>query len=419
MEFYRLWRIIVAYKALLILLPLVATSVGLGLSYVLPEQYESTAVVLVRPIKEIEFSKSTGTRNDSLDFPVHLSAPIDAPSKTYMEIIKSRAVANRIAQDLQLDHEKPQTSTGPFDRFKEDVKTWVKNTIRSFRNYVRYGRDIPATRFDLAIEDLEKNLTVTARKDTYVFEIGHRSSDPEDAAAVANMAAKIFLEHSSEAHRTEAVQAREFVEKQLEQSREELERARAATFAYKEAGGTFDLKSEYAEKLKNLADLENTLAKAESRLASLRPAYFRDGPKIGAQQAEITELRQQIAAARAELAPYPEKETQMNALLLAEKLAEESYSFFVKQVEEARVREARAISEIRVVSPAVPDLYPVKPQKYIYAGLSFATALLVAIGLALFYEGLDPRVRMARDLDDELGVPVLGAIPKLKRFDGR
>jgi hypothetical protein len=38
MEFYRLWRIIVAYKALLILLPLVATSVGLGLRSVLSKE---------------------------------------------------------------------------------------------------------------------------------------------------------------------------------------------------------------------------------------------------------------------------------------------------------------------------------------------------------------------------------------------
>jgi capsular polysaccharide biosynthesis protein len=62
----------------------------------------------------------------------------------------------------------------------------------------------------------------------------------------------------------------------------------------------------------------------------------------------------------------------------------------------------------------VPSLYPVKPLKYVYAGLSFATALVVAIGWALFFEALDPRVRAIRDLDDELGVPVLGTIPPLK-----
>ena len=41
-------------------------------------------------------------------------------------------------------------------------------------------------------------------------------------------------------------------------------------------------------------------------------------------------------------------------------------------------------------------------------------ALVVAIGWVLFLDSLDPRIRTIRDLDDELGVPVLGAIPALK-----
>ncbi|MGD9614980.1 MAG: GumC family protein [Alphaproteobacteria bacterium] len=419
MEFYRAWRILMAYKWLLILLPMIATAAGLAISYVLPEQYESTALVLVRPIKEIEFNNSGGKGNDSLDFPVHLSAPIDAPSKTYMEIIKSRAVAARIIDDLDLDKEEPKVYASWFEQIKDETKTWVKDALRTFRNYVLYGRDIPASPFQLAIENIEKNLKVTARKDTYVFEISYRSTNAEQAAAIANKAAEIFLEQNSSAHRAEAMRSREFIERQLNKSRDALEQARTAILAYKTSGRTFDLKSEYAEKLKNVADLENTLAKAEGRLAGLKPTSFKDSPKINSQQAEITALKQQIVAARAELTRYPQKEIQMNEIVLAEKLAEENYSFFAKQFEEARVREARAIDEIRVVSQAVPGLYPVKPQKYLYAGLSFATALVAAVALALFIEGLDPRVRSIDDLDDELGVPVLGAIPDLKRFSGR
>ena len=73
------------------------------------------------------------------------------------------------------------------------------------------------------------------------------------------------------------------------------------------------------------------------------------------------------------------------------------------------------------MSPAEPSLYPIKPLKFEYAGLSFAVALVVAIGWALFFENLNPRVRTIRDLDDEFGVPVLGTIPTLTRslVDGR
>jgi len=418
MEFYRIWRILAGNKWVLIWLPIIATGVGLGLTYVLPEQYESTALVLARPFEDIKFNSSGGDKKEIRDFPVNLSAPIDAPSKTYMEVIKSPAVAMKIVDALHLDVKKPKKYENLFETIEDKVKTWVKSTTRTVRNYFKYGRDIPASPFDLAVEDIEHNLVVSARKDTYAFDITYRAGDPKEAAAVANMAAEIFLEQGSEAYRSESAHARQFFETQLDESRKALEQARAAVRAYKNSGETFELNSEYTENLKSEWDLENTLAKTEGRLAGLRVlaerTHLKYSPVVVAAEAEIAKLKQQISALRVQLADYPQKETRTNALGLTERLAEQSYEFFLKRYEEARVKEAAVAPEIRIVSRAVPGLYPVKPLKYVYGGLSFATAMVVAIGWALFFESLNPRVRAIRDLDDELGVPVLGTIPPLK-----
>jgi uncharacterized protein involved in exopolysaccharide biosynthesis len=419
MEFYRIWRVLVGYKWLLIWLPIAATCVGLGLTYALPEQYESTALVLVRPYQPIRFNPSEGGKNEILDFPVNLSAPIDAPSRTYMEVIKSEAVAMRIVSALRLDIKRPKEYASVFESIEDKMRIWIGGTLRTLRNYLRYGRDIPASPFDLAVEDIEKNLTVSVRKDTYVFDITYRSHDPKTAATVANMAAEIFLEQSSQAYRSEAAHNRDFIEEQLDQSRKALDEARAATLAYKNSAGAFDLKTEYNTKLKDVSDLEDTLAKAEQKLAGLARTNFKASPNVIAQEAQIGELKRQISTLQPQLAAYPELERRLNAITLAEHLAEESYEFFRKQYEEARVKEASTVTEIRIVSRAEPGLYPVKPVKWVYAGLSFATAMLLAIGWALFFEALDPRVRTVSDLNDELEVPVLGAIPTLKRFHAR
>jgi uncharacterized protein involved in exopolysaccharide biosynthesis len=396
----------------LVWLPIISTVVALGLTYVLPELYESTALVLVQPFEEVKFDSTNGGQKEMSNFPVSLSAPIDAISKTYVEVIKSPSVAVSIVDALQLQIMRPKKYESLFEAIKDDVRSWVKNTIRTVRNYCKYGRDIPASPFDLAVEDVEKNLVVSVRKDTYAFDITDRSSDPKEAAAIANMAAQIFVERSSEAYRSESRRAREFVGMQLDQSREALDQARAAVLAYKKRSGTFELSSEYNDKLKNVSDLENTLAKAEGRLAGLKRLAGRSTPNLLAQEAEIRELKEDISALLEQLDVYPQQEVRLNALTLNEHLAEVSYEFFLKQYEEARVKESENVTEIRIVSPAVPTLYPVKPLKYIYAGLSFATALVVAVGWALLLESLDPRVRTIRDLDRELGVPVLGAIPR-------
>ncbi|MBA2585002.1 MAG: hypothetical protein H0U99_00765, partial [Chthoniobacterales bacterium] len=263
MEFYRIWRILAGNIWVLIWLPIVATCVGLGLTYVLPEQYESTALVLVRPFEDIKFNSGGGDKKEIPDFPVNLSAPIDALSKTYKEVITSPAVAVKIVDALQLHIKQPKEYDSSFEMILDKVKTWVKNTTRTMRNYFKYGRDIRASPFELAVEEIDQNLLVSATKDTYAFAIAYRSGNPKEAAAVANMAAKIFLEDSSDAYRSESARAREFIEMQLSESRKAHEQARAAVLAYKILGGTFDMKAEYNEKLKNVSDLENVLAKTE------------------------------------------------------------------------------------------------------------------------------------------------------------
>jgi len=413
MEFYRIWRILAGHKRVLIWLPLVATSVGLGLAFILPEQYVSTALVLVRPAEELKFNPSAADDKEILDFPVGRSAPIDAPSKTYMEVIKSPAVAEKIVEALHLDVKVPKEGETRFEIFKDQVKDWIGDTARTLRSYVRYGRDIPTSPFDRAVENVEQKLGVAVRKDTYAFDISFQSSDPKEAAAVANMAAQIFTEHSSEAYRSEATRAREFLEKQLAESRNALDQARAAVLSFKRSGETFDLTSEYKENLQYLEDLQDTLAKDGGKLAGMKRSFKQDSPEVLAQEAEDAALQQQISTLEAQLVAYPEKEARLNALVLTQHLAEENYGFLRRRYEEARVKESAIVTEIRIVSAAEPALYPVKPIKFLYAGLSFAMAMVAAIGWALFAEQLNPRVRTLRDLDDEDGAPLLGAIPPL------
>jgi len=411
MEYYRIWRILVGRKWLIIGLPIVSTVFGLGLTYVLPEQYESTALILARPFEDVKFDQRGDEHKEIRDFPVNLSAPIDAPSKTYMEVIKSPAVALKIVEALKLYINKPKEYDSIFEAFRDEVKAWVKNTLRTLRNYAKYGRDIPASAFDRAVEDLD-NLAVSARKDTYAFDISYRSSDPAEAAAVANKAAEIFLEHSSEAFRHDSARTGDFYKSQLDESRTELESARAAIQKYKSSGETFELTSEYNEKLKVLSDLQDTLAKVKGKLAGQRALLeHKYSPLIIANQAEISALEDQISRLRDQLAAYPQKETRLKVLLLQEKLAQQKYELFLKHYEEARIKEASTAPEIRIISPAVPALYPIKPLKYVYAGIAFATGLLAAIAWALFSDAFQSDLRTEQDLEGTLGEPALVAIP--------
>jgi uncharacterized protein involved in exopolysaccharide biosynthesis len=113
-------------------------------------------------------------------------------------------------------------------------------------------------------------------------------------------------------------------------------------------------------------------ASAETRLKSLR-----------AKEASLAKI---VARQRGELREYPNMQAQSSKLELDLEVATDTYRLIKKEYEDARIREAEKISEIRVISPAVAPTYPKAPIKAYYAGVSLLIALIAGIGAALLLE---------------------------------
>src|SRR5687767_1149301 len=275
MELYRLWRIIHGYRLMIGVITVTGTLTATAATYALPSSYEASSLVIVRPEEKLRLSPNQGQGKEVLDFPVSHAAPIDAPSKTYMEVLQSEAVAGRIVTALHLDAE-PTMSTSGLARLRDEFRFWLKDTIRSSRHIMRYGRVIPASRFDQAVEDLRENLSLEVKKNTYAFSITYASGNPQEAAAVANKAAEIFLAHNAEAYRSEAESSRKFIEGRLLESEAILRDARDALQRFKNEARVFAIGDEYRERIKVISSLEVDVENAQSRLAGLLAMYSPD-----------------------------------------------------------------------------------------------------------------------------------------------
>ena len=414
MEVYRLWRIIFGYKVLIAIVTCIGTLAAVALTYALPSMYEASSLVIVRPEEKLRLSPNQGQGKEVLDFPVSHAAPIDAPSKTYMEVLQSEAVAARIVTALHLDAEEPISNNSTLERLRDEFRHWLKETIRSSRHIVRYGRVIPATRFERAVEDLREYLSLEVKKNTYAFSISYMSGNPQEAAAVANTAAEIFLAHNAEAYKREAETSVKFIESRLKESETILRDAREALQRFKDKSGVFAINDEYRERIKVVSSLEVDAENAEARLAGLLETYAPENSKVASAQAEATRLRKALAAYKADLVGLPGQERTLGQLELAVSVAQQDYESIRKKYEESRIAEQTSFAEIRTVSPATVPLYPVKPIKYYYAGLGFLLGLVSSIALALFFEYLNPRVRVADDLTKVLDMPLLAAIPVMR-----
>lgn len=416
MEIEELWRTIKSAlgdnKWLILGLCLVSTATGVGITYAIPEKYSATALVLVRPQETLELSSGGSSDREVLNLPASGSTlQVETPSKTYIEVIRSRAVAERIVRSLGLD----RLPAPPVSGFIGVLKDRVRRIAYAARDLAMYGRIVEVAPFERAVAELIANISLASVRDTFVFDITYVSGDPKQAAAVANAAAQVFVEYRSQDSEREAKGRREFVEQQLMETEQSLLGSRRNLRAYKERHRMSSFEEERTEQIKAVAALEAQLEDTEVELAGALKQYTPANPAVTRLQGRKERLLETLGQAHAQLKELPQQEADLADLALRVRTLESTYEFLKKEFEQARFREASRTTEIRVVSPATVPTYPVKPIKVYYGAVALVMGLLVSIGIALMLEVFDARIRTADDAARVLSVPVLATLPRWKR----
>jgi capsular polysaccharide biosynthesis protein len=91
----------------IVTLCIVAGLAGYLFSYLVIERYAASAHVLVRPQQAINLDERKLDKK-SFDFSVNPSMSVETPSKTYIEIIKSRALTEKVVRSPEFGQEAGQ-----------------------------------------------------------------------------------------------------------------------------------------------------------------------------------------------------------------------------------------------------------------------------------------------------------------------
>lgn len=75
------------------------------------------------------------------------------------------------------------------------------------------------------------------------------------------------------------------------------------------------------------------------------------------------------------------------------------------------VIEIKKVDSVSIVDTAVIPEQPVKPNKKLNVLIAFGVGLMAALGLVFLIEYMDNTVKTSQDVEDILGIPVLGVIP--------
>src|SRR6266496_461881 len=190
-----------------------------------------------------------------------------------------------------------------------------------------------------------------------------------------------------------------------------------------------------------LKDALQELTTKQADLRSLRYHYTEAYPPLVRKAAEVATLEQQtiptlvrslidelgsrigeldrrIGTASQELRRIPARSVEEARLRRSVTIADNIYTGLQQSYEGARLAEASSIPDIRIFDKAVVPLQPVKNTAPRLLLLGFLGGLGLAVAGVVLLDRFDPRVRYPEQVSQDLGLPILGAVPHLKARTG-
>jgi uncharacterized protein involved in exopolysaccharide biosynthesis len=317
-EIRYLWRVVAAHLGFIATASLAAALGGLLATYLLPEKYEASTTVLIRPQQRVEF---TPAQQSMLGFPPSITHPPETISRTYASMMTSTAVATRVVHVLKLDTPEPEPPRPWYSRAYRSFRDGLRDSVRRTWDFVRFGRVEVQDPYLATVEGVMQGLEAVPVQDTYLFTLTATWSDPQVAAQIADTAARVFIEYAHEARKAEGNTSLAFFEAQLGAQRAELDAARQRLGAYRAENDLASLDRQITLSLETLAQLEsdheeavNQSAEAHAALAEIDQLLARETQELPtsattANNPIVLSLKEQLALDEVRLTALEETHT--------------------------------------------------------------------------------------------------------------
>jgi len=325
---------------LLVLAPLAAGLLALGISFAIAPTFTATTVFMP-PQQQQSAAASMLASLGALGGLAGAATGIKNPNDQFVAFLKSDSIANALIDRFKL-----------MERYEADLKTDARTTLENVSK-IASGKDGLIT---IDVDD----------------------KDPAFAAQLANAYVEELGNLLSRLAVTEAQQRRVFFEKQLTSAKDNLVKAEQALGA---SGVNSSVLKSTGAAVEAVARLRAQITGQEIKLASMRGYLTESAPDFKQAQTELSALRGQLARAETSEPATDSASSDYIAKFRDFKYYETLFELFAKQYEMARIDESREGAVIQVVDTAQPPERKSKPKK---ALIALMTTLAVGFALLLF-----------------------------------
>jgi len=336
---------------------------------------------------------------------------------------------------------------------------------------------------------LLRKLRVLRPPNTYLLLISYRSEEPNLTAEVANAIANSYIEHTYTIRIRSSSSLASFMEKQLEELRAKMEVSSSALLKFERelniinpeektsilSSRLLQLNTEYTtaqgdrvrkevafhsartgtieaamsstqgETLKRLMERQN---EAEQKFSQIKEQFGSRHPEFKKSEAEVTELRRQVAAGQGNILKQVELEY-LEAIrretILKQAVAEtkgeydkinarsfeyqqlkreaeadkQLYEELVRKIRESTINAGFQSNSIRLADYARPPVRPVFPNMPLNLALALLFSVIAAVGAAVVSDAMDKTIRDPEQIAQTLNAEVLGSLPMVQEKEFR
>lgn len=422
------------------------------ISFVLPPTYESETNLRVKQPK--------GLANSLLaDLPMGTSSATKQLMSTYAEILKSRTVIQEVVEKTQSDKEElpdydemlKRITTQPVKdteilkvkvtaKTPEEARNVADTLVSTFSNRLTFlarseqsvVRQFIGERLKESKVDLEK-----AEADLQKYKSEQKITDPDiETKALVDSLASINKLAAENAVTMAAAQGK------LANSNQQLAAEKPGFIAdnlliqqYKIKLAELEVSlveqtQKYTDKHPQVVATRAAIQETESRLTaetnrvinaeapSMNPIHqgllqnrIMSEAQIAASTAQQGAIDSIIKSNEQNLGKLPVKEQGLVKVMRDAAVAQEIYVMLAKRHEEARISEVMQPTDIQVIDIATLPDEPIKPKKVINIIIAAMLGLFMGIGTAFVLEYMNKSIKTAEDVQQYLGLPVIGSIP--------
>ncbi|HEY0393301.1 MAG TPA: polysaccharide biosynthesis tyrosine autokinase [Candidatus Elarobacter sp.] len=183
------------------------------------------------------------------------------------------------------------------------------------------------------------------------------------------------------------------------------------------------LKQKIADIKRQIARQPATIVATTSTIAN--PVYQQVSQQLSAAKSmsqsasdQLATLAKQRAAINPQLNALPAQSAMLLSLKREQKLAEDMYNALQQKRNDAQVAKATGISDVTITQAASAALAAKSPHVMLNLIIGAIAGVLLGLGVVFLVDWFDGRIRDEREVEGELGLPVLASIPLLPSGDG-